>query len=138
MGRLLAIDYGRKRVGLAVTDELKIIAGALDTVRTVDIINYLKEYLGRETVELVIVGKPVQMNYKDSEAEAYIIPFIKQLNKEFPDLPVVRHDERFTSKMAKQAVLESGVSKTKRQNKELIDKVSATIILQSYLETLIK
>lgn len=133
-GRLLAIDFGQKRVGLAVTDPEQIIATALTTVRSIDVIPFLKDYTRKESVVLFIVGEPKQMNYQASESEKFIEPFIKQLRKEFPDIPVERVDERFTSKIAQRSILEAGLKKKDRQNKALIDTVSATIILQSYLE----
>ncbi|MFH1936606.1 MAG: Holliday junction resolvase RuvX [Bacteroidota bacterium] len=136
MGRILAIDYGRKRVGLAVTDELKIIATALGTVRSGDVIAYLKRYLRENTVECFVVGEPKDMANRPSEAERFITPFVKNLKKNFPGILVERFDERFTSRMATQAILAAGVKKSDRQNKSLVDAVSATMILQSYLESL--
>lgn len=133
-GRILAIDYGQKRVGLAVTDPEQIIATSLTTVRSMDVISFLKDYISKEPVVLFIVGEPKQMNYEVSESEKFIEPFIKQLKIEFPGIPVKRVDERFTSKIAQRSILEAGLKKKDRQNKALIDTVSATIILQSYLE----
>lgn len=138
MGRILAIDYGRKRVGIAVTDEFKIIATALTTVKTHEIFEFLGDYLKVENVECIVVGKPVQMNDQPSEAEKYIEPFLKKLNKEFPFCRIERHDERFTSKMARQTILEAGLKKKDRQNKSLVDSVSATIILQSFMNQIKK
>jgi putative Holliday junction resolvase len=135
MGRIIALDYGRKRVGIAVTDELQIIANGLTTVNSNEILPYLKKYLASETVSCIVVGKPMQMDYTESESEKYITPFLKSLSKQFPDIPVVRIDERFTSKMAFQTMIDSGISKKSRQNKKLIDTISATIILQTYMET---
>ncbi len=134
MGRILAIDYGRKRVGLAVTDELKIIATALTTVHSKDVILFLKDYTKKENVDRFVVGDPRQMNNEESESQTYIKPFIKLLKKEFPAIPIVLVDERFTSKMAKQTIFDAGLKKKARQCKALVDKVSATIILQSHLE----
>lgn len=134
MGRILAIDYGQKRVGLAVTDPLKIIASSLKTVHSKDVIEFLKNYLKKEAVETIIIGMPKQMNGKPSESVKFIIPFINKLKKEFPNIPVVEVDERFTSKMAQQTLIDAGAKKKKRQNKALLDSISATIILQSYLE----
>ncbi|NOZ47834.1 MAG: Holliday junction resolvase RuvX, partial [Chlorobi bacterium] len=134
MGRILAIDYGQKRVGLAVTDELKLIATKLTTVHSKDIIAFLKNYISSENVEIFVVGLPRQMNGKLSESVKYIDPFIKKLQHEFPSIPIERIDERFTSKIATQAILNSGAKKKKRQDKALVDTVSATIILQSYLD----
>ncbi|MCK9611504.1 MAG: Holliday junction resolvase RuvX [Bacteroidales bacterium] len=136
MGRILAIDYGQKRAGIAVTDELKIIANGLTTVSSHEIISFLKKYLSEESVECIVVGKPLQMDNSPSESEKYISIFISSVKKVFPDIPLVRIDERFTSKMAFQTMLDSGISKKKRRNKALIDTISATIILQSYLETI--
>jgi putative Holliday junction resolvase len=134
MARILAIDYGTKRVGLAVTDENKIIARALDTVHSKDILKYLADYLSKEKVEHFVIGHPRQMSGAESEIKPMIDVFIKQLEKAFPQIPISRYDERFTSKMASQALLESGLKKKDRQNKGLVDMTSAVIILQSYLE----
>jgi putative Holliday junction resolvase len=134
IGRIIAIDYGQKRVGLAVTDTGQIIATSLTTVRAMDTISFLKEYISREPVVLFLVGEPRQMNYEPSASARFIEPFVKQLKKEFPQIPVERVDERFTSKMASQAILQSGAKKKDRQNKSLVDTVSATILLQSYLD----
>lgn len=136
LGRILAIDYGQKRVGLAVTDELRIIAGPLATVHSKDVINYLKEYILREKVDCFVVGYPLTLKNELSESARFTEPFAKQLQRSFPQIPVERMDERFTSKMATAAILESGVRKKVRQDKALVDKVSAVIILQSYLEML--
>ena len=133
MGRIIAIDFGKKRTGIAVTDEFQIIASGLTTVNTVDLIAYLKGYTQKENVELFIVGKPKQMNNSDSDSEALIIPFLKELEKIIPAIPIKRVDERFTSKMAFQTMIDSGLKKKQRQNKALVDEISATIILQSYL-----
>ncbi len=136
MGRILAIDYGRKRIGIAVTDELQIIANGLTTVGVEEIFPFLKAYIQKETVELFLVGEPKQMDYTDSSASKYIEPFVKKLKKEFPDISIKRVDERFTSKMAFQTMIDAGLNKKKRQNKALVDTISATIMLQSYLESL--
>lgn len=133
MGRILALDFGKKRTGIAVTDELQIIASGLTTVNTKELIEFLKDYTLNENVELFLVGEPKQMDYSESESEIVIKPFLKTLKKEFPKIPIKRVDERFTSKMAFQVMLDSGVKKEKRKNKALIDEISATIILQSYL-----
>ncbi|TJY32864.1 Holliday junction resolvase RuvX [Pontimicrobium aquaticum] len=133
MGRILALDFGKKRTGIAVTDELQIIASGLTTVNTKELIEFLKNYTLNENVELFLVGEPKQMDYSESESEAIIKPFLKILKKEFPKIPIKRVDERFTSKMAFQVMLNSGLKKEKRKNKALIDEISATIILQSYL-----
>ncbi|HAN18672.1 MAG: Holliday junction DNA helicase RuvA [Bacteroidetes bacterium GWC2_33_15] len=134
MGRVLAIDYGQKRVGLAVTDPLQIIANSLDTVHVKDIWDYLSNYLRAEKVEKILVGYPMQMNNQPSQAVKFVNPFVKKLVQTYPEIPVELVDERFTSKMAQQTVIDAGLKKKDRQNKELIDKISATIILQSYLQ----
>jgi len=136
MGRILAIDYGTKRTGIAVSDPLKIIAGGLDTLPTHDLMRFIKEYLAANEVETIVVGKPLQMNGQPSDSFVHIKPFVSRLKSEFAGTEVVYHDERFTSKMAQRTILESGVSRAKRQDKALVDKVSAMIILQSYLDTL--
>ena len=133
MGRILAIDYGKKRTGIAVSDEMKIIASGLTTVLTDDLLHFLKEYISKENVELFLIGQPKQMNNTNSESEVLILPFMKKLSKEIPQIPIQRVDERFTSKMAFQTMIDSGIKKKKRRNKELVDEISATIILQSYL-----
>jgi len=133
MGRLLAIDYGSKRTGVAVTDEMQIIASGLTTVDTKNIIDFLKSYIDKESVDLILIGLPKQMNNELSESEPLILKFIKILDKELPDIPVQRVDERFTSKMAFQTMINSGLNKKKRKNKALVDEISATLILQSYL-----
>ena len=135
MGRILAIDYGQKRVGLAVTDEHQIIATALDTIHVKDIIAYLKQYVQQEKVDCIVVGEPKQMNNKASESVKYIDPFVKHLKKIFSDIPIDRYDERFTSSMALQSMIDMGSKKKDRQKKENIDKISAVLILQSYLES---
>ncbi len=134
MGRILSIDYGNKRVGLAVTDPLQIIATRLTTVSAEEIWRFLAEYFGREDVELVLVGYPRQMNNQPSEAIRYINPFLKKFQITYPQMPLRLMDERFSSKMAFQTMIDAGVKKKDRQNKGTIDGVSATIILQSYLE----
>ena len=133
MARILAIDFGKKRTGIAVTDELQIIASGLRTVNTVDLLSFLKEYTATEKVELFIVGQPKQMDNSDSESEALMLPFIKKIEKLFPQIPMKRIDERFTSKMAFQTMIDSGMKKKQRRNKAMVDEISATIILQSYL-----
>lgn len=134
MARILAFDYGTKRIGIAATDPLQIIASGLDTIHPKDIMTYLKKYVETEAVELFIVGEPKRMDGSQSQSEMHIKGFIKQLKKEFSNIPVERVDERFTSKMASATVAQSGLKKSDRQNKERIDTISATIILQSYLE----
>ena len=133
MGRLLAIDYGSKRTGIAVTDEMQIIASGLTTVDTKTLMDFLKSYTAKETVDLILIGLPKQMNNELSESEPLILKFIKLLAKEFPDMPIQRVDERFTSKMAFQTMIDSGLNKKQRKNKALVDEISATLILQSYL-----
>ena len=134
MARLLAIDYGRKRSGIAVSDSLQIIANGLTTVPSHTLINFLKDYVEKESVELIIIGLPRQMNYEESESMQYIKPFVKKLQKEIPDIPVEYSDERFTSQMAHQTMIDGGLKKKQRQNKALVDEISATIILQGYME----
>ncbi|MCH4551020.1 Holliday junction resolvase RuvX [Aestuariibaculum lutulentum] len=133
MARILAIDYGIKRTGIAVTDELQIIASGLTTVNTSELLSFLKDYTSKENVELFVVGEPKQMDNTASESEVLIAPFLEKLNKQFPNIPVYRVDERFTSKMAFQTMIDSGLKKNQRKNKALIDEISATLILQSYL-----
>lgn len=133
MARILAIDYGLKRTGIAVTDELQIIASGLTTIATKEIFEFLKDYTKKEEVELFIVGEPKQMDNTVSESEMLIQPFLAKLQKVFPNIQVKRVDERFTSKMALKTMIDSGLKKGQRKNKALIDEISATIILQSYL-----
>lgn len=133
MARVLAIDFGKIRTGIAVTDELKIIASGLTTVNTSDLLSFLKEYTSKEKVELFLMGLPKQMDNSDSESEALILPFLKKIEKLFPQIPMKRIDERFTSKMAFQTMIDSGMKKKQRKNKAMVDEISATIILQSYL-----
>ena len=133
MPRILAIDYVEKRTGIAVTDELQIIASGLITVKTNELIKFLINYTNKEQVELFIVGQPKQMNNSDSESEKHILSFLKQLEKSLPKIPIKRIDERFTSKIAFQTMIDSGLKKKQRRNKGLVDEISATIILQSYL-----
>ena len=133
MGRLLALDYGKKRTGIAVTDELQLIATALTTVPTVELLDFLKDYAKKEKIARFIVGEPRQMNNTPSDSEAFIAPFLIRLATEFPNIPIDRQDERFTSKMAVQSMVVTGVKKKKRRNRNLIDEISATIILQAYL-----
>ncbi len=133
MGRILAIDYGKVRTGIAVTDELQIIASGLTTVPSKELITFLKDYISKENVELFLVGEPKQMDNSPSESEALIVPFLEKLSKAFPKTPITRVDERFTSKMAFQTMIDSGLKKKQRKNKALVDEISATLILQSYL-----
>lgn len=135
MARILAVDYGKKRTGLAVTDELQIIAGGLATVATAELVDYILNYVKKEPVERIVVGLPKQMNNTPSENMCRIEPFVNRMRKLLPDIPVEYHDERFTSVLAHKAILASGIGKMARRNKELVDEVSATIILQSYMES---
>jgi putative Holliday junction resolvase len=134
MGRILAIDYGRKRCGIAATDPLGMIASPLTTVSTHELLDFLKKYIAEEDVDCLVIGEPKQMDYTASEAEQFIAPFIRQAGKVFPGLKIERIDERFTSALASMAILDSGIGKKARQDKRLVDKVSAAIILQTYLE----
>jgi putative pre-16S rRNA nuclease len=133
MGRILAIDYGKVRTGIAVTDELQLIASGLTTVLTKELMSFLNTYVETENVDTFVIGLPKQMNNEASESEALIGPFLDKLAKKFPNILIQRVDERFTSKMALQTMIDSGLKKKKRKNKALIDEISATIILQSYL-----
>jgi len=133
MGRILAIDYGLKRCGIAVTDELRLIASPLEAVATHTLIGFLKTYCSQNKVDIIVMGKPTDMSGKASETEKYITPFINQLRKVMPDMKLDRWDERFTSKMALQAMIDAGSKKSDRRIKGNIDKVSAAIILQDYL-----
>ncbi|WP_430814657.1 Holliday junction resolvase RuvX [Carboxylicivirga sp. RSCT41] len=134
MGRILAIDYGRKKSGLAVTDPLQIIANGLETVASHELYDYLVKYMQDEDVERIIIGYPTQNNGQESESMKYIKPFVNRLKKNFPQLPVEWVDERFTSKLAFQTMIDGGLKKKARQDKALVDKVSATIILQTFME----
>ena len=133
MARVMALDYGAKRTGIAVTDELQMIASGLTTVDTPSLLNFLEDYFKKEKVETVVVGEPKQKDNSASQSEVFIAEFLKKFAEKFPDMKLVRVDERFTSKMAFQTMIDSGLKKKKRQNKALVDEVSATIILQSYL-----
>lgn len=135
MGRILAIDYGKKRTGIAVTDNMQLIANGLTTVATHELLTFLTNYLAKEQVERIIVGLPKQANNEESENMSRIRPFVKTLEKCFPNLPVEYVDERFTSVMAHRTMLDAGLKKKARQNKALVDEISATIILQTYLES---
>jgi putative holliday junction resolvase len=130
----MAIDYGTKRVGLAVTDKLQLIASALDTVPTNNLLLFLRDYFSKEEVECVVVGEPKHMDNEPSESEQHIKGFVRAFIKQFPAIPVYRADERFTSKMAFRSMIDSGVKKKDRRDKGMVDQVSATIILQSFLE----
>lgn len=136
MGRIMAIDYGRVRTGLAVTDPMRIIATALTTVETPALLPYLKGYCAREEVDLFVVGEAKRMDGSPSESMQYIEPFVAELRQTFPDKEVARVDERFTSKMAFQTMIDSGLRKKQRRDKGMIDQIAATIILQSYMSTI--
>ena len=135
MSRIIAIDYGRKRVGLAVTDPMQLIATPLDTVAAHEAVAWLARYVAANDVGLFVVGDPRQMNGERSESWRYIDPFVRQLRRALPEIPVVFHDERFTSVLAQRAIIEGGVPRNRRRtDKGLVDRVSAVIILQSYME----
>ena len=135
MGRILAIDYGRKRTGLAVTDILRITANPLLTIETKDLINWLTDYFAREQVDEVVIGHPTQMDGQESESMNYIRPFMGVFKKTFPDKPITMYDERFTSVLAHRAMIDGGMKKKDRQNKAVVDKIAACIILEDYLES---
>lgn len=134
MKRIIGIDYGKKRVGVAVSDPLMIFASPLETVPTANIINYLKTYTSKEEVEKFVVGYPMNMDNKPSEAAQYVDGFLKQLKKAFPQIPVILEDERFTSVLAFQSLIDSGVKKMDRRDKAAVDKVSAALILQTFMD----
>lgn len=133
MARILGIDYGRKRTGVAVTDPLQIVAGALGTVPTHTLEKYITDYVAREEVELIVVGQPLQLNGEPSESMRYITPFVNRLRKILPNIPVVMYDERFTSTIAHQAMIDGGMKKSDRRDKARVDSIAATIILNDYL-----
>ena len=135
MARILSIDYGKKRTGLAVTDPLKLIAGGLATVSTSELFNYLQDYIKREQVEKVIIGKPLQTNGEPSENLNRVQQFVNRWKKAIPQIPIEYYDERFTSVLAHRTILDSGIGKKARQNKALVDEISATILLQDYMES---
>lgn len=134
MGRFLAVDYGQRRVGLAVSDTMHMIATHLETVPQTDIYNYLKDYVGKEDVELIVVGNPKQMDNTPSESMVYVKEFLENIVKLFPQMPIYMVDERYTSKIASQSIAHSGLKKKRRQEKGLIDSVSAVLILQDFME----
>lgn len=136
MGRILALDYGRKRTGIAVTDILQIIANGMTTVPSHTLLDFLVQYTAKEPVDLILIGLPKQLNNDLSESMNYIRPFVQRLKKILPNIPIEFVDERFTSVLAHRTMLEAGLKKKDRQSKELVDEVSATIILQSYLESM--
>ncbi len=133
LGRILAIDYGQKRVGFAVTDELRICAAPLDTIHVSKAFDFVREYITREKVDVIVIGEPKKMDNTKSDSARFIEPFVNRLHKELQGVEIVRMDERFTSKIAFQTMIDGGVKKKERQNKALVDKISAAIILQSYL-----
>ncbi len=136
MGRILGIDYGRKRTGVAVTDPLKIVAGNLATVPTHTLMQFIKDYIAREQVERIVIGQPTQLNGEPSESMRYITPFVNRLRKELPEMPVVMYDERFTSTIAHQAMIDGGMKKSDRRDKSRVDSIAATIILNDYLQSI--
>lgn len=135
MGRIMAIDYGRKRCGVAVTDQLKICANGMPTVRSCDLMTFIKDYLSKETVDTFVIGLPKDMQGNPSESMRYITPFVQKLKKEFPTIPVVMWDERFTSTLAHRAMIEGGFKKKDREQKGRADEMAAVLILTSYLES---
>ena len=136
MGRILAIDYGTKRTGIAVTDPLRIIPGGLTTVDTHKLMSFLEGYFAKEQVDMIVIGHPTNMNGEESASMRQIRPFVEKLKKQCPDKEVVMFDERFTSVLAQKAILEAGIKKMARRNKALVDEVSATIILESYMNSI--
>lgn len=136
MARILSIDYGKKRTGLAVTDTLQLIAGGLATVATSSLFDYLQDYISREPVERIVIGEPKQPNGAPSENLSRVMQFVNRWKKVHSDIPIELYDERFTSVLAHQAMIDGGLHKKARQNKALVDEISATIILQSYLESI--
>lgn len=136
MARIIAIDYGQKRVGFAATDELRICANALDTVHVTQAFDYLKNYLEKENVDAIVIGEPRKLDNNPSDSSRFIEPFVNRVKKAFPTIPIVRVDERFTSRIAFQTMIDAGLKKKDRQDKALVDKISATIILQTYLQQL--
>ena len=135
MARILGIDYGRKRTGIAVTDPLQIVANSLATVPTHTLLDYIKNYVAQKAVEAIVIGQPTQLNGQPSESMRYITPFVKKLQKEMPQMPVIMYDERFTSTIAHQAMLDGGMKKSDRQDKNRVDAIAATIILNDYLQS---
>ena len=136
MGRILAIDYGTKRTGIAVTDPFRIIPGGLTTVATHELQAFLTGYFAKEPVDMVVVGHPTNMNGQESASMQQIRPFVEKLRKQYPDKEVVMFDERFTSVLAQKAILDAGIKKMARRNKALVDEVSATIILESFMNSI--
>jgi putative Holliday junction resolvase len=135
MARILAIDYGKKRTGLAVTDPLKIIANGLTTINTQELFDYLKDYIAKEEVEKIIIGLPYQLDGSPTDATPSVLHCIRRLKNSFPNIPIVPVDEQFSSKMASRAMIDMGMKKKDRQKKELIDEIAATILLQEYMQS---
>lgn len=135
MARIMAIDYGRKRCGIAVTDTLQIIANGLTTVGSGELLDFIRNYIAREAVECIVIGKPKQVNNKPSENMRYVTAFVNTLHKHLPEMKVELYDERFTSVLAHRTMIDAGLGRMDRRNKELVDEISATIILQDYLES---
>ena len=135
MGRIIAIDYGKKRSGIAVTDTLQIVANGLTTVPTHTLLNFIKDYVSTESVDRIVVGLPKQMNNQPSENMKRIQPFVNRMRKELPEIPIEMYDERFTSVLAHRAMIDGGMKKMARRDKAIVDEISATIILNDYLES---
>ena len=138
MSKYIGIDYGQKKIGLSVTDDNKVFAFPLETVKNIDFFDFIFDFTKENNVDKFIVGKPIRMSGENSEIESEIIKFIKKLEKKFPNIPIVRFDERFTSKIATKSILSAGAKKKFRSNKEIVDKISATIILRDFLEYITK
>lgn len=136
MGRLIAVDFGRKRCGIAATDTLRLVANPLTTVRACDLVDFIAKYVATEEVDQIVVGLPKQLNGQPSESQRWLMPAVKQLRRAVPDIPVVFYDERFTSVLAHRAMIDGGVKKMDRRDKALVDQVSASIILNDYLESI--
>ena len=136
MGRILSIDFGRKRTGIAVTDTLKIVANGLVTVPTAKVIDFLKKYMETEQVEFIVVGLPRQLNGRPSESMRYLKPFLDRLRRELPDVPIEMYDERFTSSLAHRSMIDGGMKKMDRRDKAIVDTIAATIILNDYLQSM--
>lgn len=135
MARILGIDYGRKRTGIAVTDSLQIVANSLATIPTHTLLDFIKSYVAQEQVEAIVIGKPSQLNGEPSESMRYITPFINRLQKELPQMPIILFDERFTSTLAHKAMIDGGMKKKERQDKSRVDAIAASIILNDYLQS---
>ena len=138
MSKYIGIDYGQKKIGLSVTDDDKVFAFPLETVKKIDFFDFIIDFTKKNNVEKFIVGKPIRMSGENSQIESEIIKFIKNLERKFPEIPIIRFDERFTSKIATKSILSAGVKKKTRLNKEIVDKISATIILRDFLEYITK